>query len=61
MKCSQCNSDMKIAGSEFVSDKGSTDVYQELKMVCINPKCPNFAGTDLNKAEKYETLRRKVN
>lgn len=60
MKCSQCDSNLMIANSKLVSDKDSTDVYSELKMVCINPKCPNYGGTDLNKATKYETVRNKV-
>lgn len=61
MKCKQCNGKMFIADSKFVSEKDTTDVFQELKLVCINPKCPNYAGSNLNRAEKYETLRRKVN
>jgi len=61
VKCDTCGGKMMIAGSRFVSEEGSTDVFQELKLVCINPKCPNYAGSDLNRAEKYETLRRKVN
>jgi len=52
---------MMIAGSRFVSEEGSTDVFQELKMVCINPKCDDFGGFDLNKAVKFKTIRRKVN
>lgn len=60
MKCSQCDSNLMIGDSKFVSDKDSTDVYSELKMVCINPKCPNYGGSDLNKATKYETVRNKV-
>lgn len=60
MKCKVCNSEMMIGGSKLVSDIDSTDVYSELKMVCINPRCPNYGGTDLNKATKYETVRNKV-
>jgi adenylate kinase len=60
VKCKQCNSDLMIAGSKLVSDIGSTDVYSELKLVCINPKCQNYGGMDLNKAKKYETVRNKV-
>lgn len=60
MKCSQCDSNLMIGDSKLVSDKDSTDVYSELKMVCINPKCPNYGGSDLNKATKYETVRNKV-
>lgn len=60
MKCKQCASDMKIAGSKLVSEIDTTDVFSELKMVCINPKCPNYCGKDLNKATKFETVRNKV-
>lgn len=60
MKCVLCNSKMMIAGSKLVSEEGSTDVYNELKMVCVNPKCDDFGGYDLNKATKYKTERRKI-
>lgn len=60
MKCPECNSPLMIANSRLVSDEGSTEVYSELRMVCINPKCPNYSGHDLNKATKYETVRNKV-
>jgi hypothetical protein len=61
VKCDTCGGKMMIAGSRFVSEEGSTDVFQELKMVCINPKCDDFAGLDLNNATKFKTERRKVN
>jgi len=32
-----------------------------LKLVCINPKCDDFGGYDLNKATKYKVIKRKVN
>ena len=60
MKCDVCGNDLKIAGSKFVSDVGSTDVYRELKLVCINPKCSEFGGYDLTNATKYKTDRKKV-
>ncbi len=50
-----------IAGSKFVTEIDSTDVYNEMKMVCINPKCDDYGGRDLNKATIFQTLRRKVN
>ena len=61
MKCDTCGGKMMIAGSRFVSEEDSTDVFQELKMVCINPKCDDFAGPDLSNATKFKTERRKVN
>jgi len=50
-----------IAESKFVTEVDSTDVYNELKMVCINPKCPEFGGPDLNKSTRFKTVRRKAN
>jgi len=47
--------------SKFVTEIDSTDVYNEMKMVCINPKCDDYGGRDLNKASKFQILRRKVN
>ncbi len=61
MKCEKCGGKMVIAGSKFVTEIDSTDVYNEMKMVCINPKCDDYGGQDLNKATKFQTLRRKVN
>jgi len=52
---------MMIAESKFVTEVDSTDVYNELKMVCINPKCSEFGGPDLNKSTRFKTVRRKVN
>jgi len=60
VKCKYCDGNLVIADSKLVSEVDTTDVYSELKMVCINPKCPNYGGTDLNKATKYETVRNKV-
>lgn len=61
MKCEKCGGKMMIAGSKFVTELDSIDIYSEMKMVCINPKCADFAGRDLNKATKFQILRRKIN
>lgn len=61
MKCEKCGGKMMIAESKYVTEIDSTDVYNEMKMVCINPKCDDYGGRDLNKASKFQTLRRKVN
>lgn len=61
MKCDKCGGKMMIAESKFVTEVDSTDVYNEMKMVCINPKCDDYGGRDLNKASKFQILRRKVN
>jgi hypothetical protein len=52
---------MKVADSYYSSPQDSTDVFVNRKMVCINPKCSNYAGTDLNNPKKFEALRDKVN
>ena len=42
MECKYCDGNLVIADSKLVSEVDTTDVYSELKMVCINPKCPNY-------------------
>lgn len=62
MECPQCHNPLMISNSKLVSDINSTDVYSELTMVCVNPKCPNYVGTNLNNPLKViETIRNKVN
>lgn len=61
MQCPQCQADLVICNSKLVSEVGSTDVYSVLTMICVNTKCPNYAGTDLNNPRKVtETVRNKV-
>lgn len=59
MKCEFCGSDMLIAGSELVSEQGSTAVYSELKMVCVNVKCDHH--DKLDNPRKFKTERRPAN
>ena len=47
VKCEKCGGKMMIAGSKFVTEVDSIDIYSEMKMVCINPKC-DFAGREPN-------------
>lgn len=71
MQCPECNSPLMIANSRFISEEGSTDVFNELTMVCINgeidpnnkkPKCSLYCGTDLNNPLKVvQKIRNKVN
>lgn len=62
MQCPQCKAPLMVAKSEYKSEVDSTDVYNVLTMVCINPKCDNYAGKDLKKPLKIaETVRNKVN
>lgn len=62
LQCDECKSNLMIANSGFKSEEGSTDVFNELTLVCINPKCGNYSGPDLNNPLKVAaTVRNKVN
>jgi hypothetical protein len=51
-----------VANSKFESEQGSTDVYSVLTMVCVNPKCSNYCGPNLNEPLKVaQVVRNKVN
>lgn len=70
MLCPECNSKLIISNSKFVSEEGSTEVFNELTMVCINSKidpvkkknvCSLYCGTDLNNPLKVAAkIRNKV-
>lgn len=62
MQCPECNRPLMVANSKFESEQGSTEVYNVHTMVCVNPKCSNFAGPNLNEPLKVAaTVRNKVN
>jgi hypothetical protein len=62
MKCDACGANLMIAKSKFESDIGTTNVYNVLTMVCINPKCDNYCGSDLSQPLKITAeIRDKVN
>ncbi len=67
MKCPKCNSSLKIASSKIKPKRDwlpfvKTQVFNEITLVCINPKCENYSGTDLNNPQKIvTTVRNKVN
>lgn len=62
MQCSECGSPLMIANSKYESAEGSTDVYSVLTLCCVNPKCGNYAGPNLNQPLKVAaTVRNKVN
>jgi hypothetical protein len=42
MICSKCGLEMKIASARYVSEVGTTDVFYEAKMVCLNPQCEDY-------------------
>jgi hypothetical protein len=61
MNCPECGSPLIVANSKYESPEGSTEVFNILTMVCINPKCDNYSGTDLNNPLKVAaTVRNKV-
>lgn len=70
MQCPECGSNLVIANSKMVSEVGSTEVFNELTLVCINsridpvkkaPVCSLYAGQDLNNPLKVAaTIRNKV-
>jgi hypothetical protein len=48
-----------VANSKYESAEGSTEVYSVLTMVCVNPRCEKYAGTDLNNPLKVAAIIRK--
>ncbi len=61
MECPACKQPLMVAGSRFFSEAGSTEVYHEMTLVCVNPKCGNFCGHDLNDPAKVvEIVQNKV-
>jgi uncharacterized protein with PIN domain len=62
MDCPQCNNPLMVSDSKLVSEVGSTEVFSELTMVCVNPKCQNYAGIDLSNPKKIvTTIKNKAN
>jgi hypothetical protein len=67
MECPECKSNLIIADSEYAAENDDTpdtptEIYSVLTMVCINPKCGNYCGTDLNNPLKItQTIKNKVN
>ena len=62
MQCPECGSPLMISNNKLVSEVGSTDIYSELTMVCVNPKCGTYAGPNLNNPLKVAaTVKNKVN
>lgn len=57
-KCPKCDTSLKRAYGGLKSAKDSEDVYNEQAMICDNPKCPNYCGTDLSKPLVIVELRR---
>jgi hypothetical protein len=67
MNCPECGSPLMIANSKLVSEAGSTEVFNELTMVCINSRidpvkksfvCSLYAGPDLSNPLKVAAIIR---
>jgi hypothetical protein len=61
MECPKCNQSARVANGKFVSDVGSTDVYHEMTMVCVNPECEMNERNLDNPQKVITTIRNKVN
>lgn len=71
MQCPECKQPLMVSNSKLSSEVGSTEVYSELTMVCVNsridpvnktPVCSLYCGPDLNNPLKVAaTVRNKVN
>lgn len=62
MQCNECGAPLMVSNNKFESEQGSTEVWSVLTMVCVNPKCPAYAGQNLNEPLKVSaTVRNKVN
>jgi hypothetical protein len=62
VECPECQQPLMVANSKYESAEGSTEVYSVLTMVCVNPKCPNYCGPNLNEPLKIAVIvRNKVN
>lgn len=62
MKCDLCGCDLRIGKVEFTSEKDSTDVFSVQPLICVNPDCNNYGGTDLTNPTKVsKSFESKVN
>jgi hypothetical protein len=62
LQCDECKSPLMISNSKYESSEGSTEVYNTLTMVCINPKCANYCGPNLNEPLNVaKIIKNKVN
>lgn len=61
MKCDYCNQDLRVSKVKPESDIDSTDVYIIHTLVCVNPDCVMYAGTNLSNPLKVsKVLKTKV-
>ncbi len=61
MNCPTCGASARVAKTNITSDVGSTDVFANHLMVCVNPTCANHE-TNLDEPSKViETVRNQMN
>lgn len=48
MECELCKQSLIIANSAYRRGEGATDVFCDLSLVCVNPNCACYSGTDLS-------------
>lgn len=58
MECPECKQPLMIAGSKFKTEIGSTEIFNELTLVCVNPKCNLYCGPDLSNPKKIAAVVR---
>ena len=50
-----------VANNKLVTEIDSVEIFSELTLVCINPKCDSYCGVDLNNPLKVaKTVKNKV-
>lgn len=62
MECPQCKGELFICNGKFTTELDTLDIYHEVSLVCTNPKCISYCGTDTaNPKTVIKTVRNKVN
>lgn len=65
-KCPKCNGRLMICKSYYETKNGDTpdletEAYIVQQLVCINEKCENYAGTNLNYPAKIvDTVKKRL-
>lgn len=52
MKCDLCGKDLYISSSKLESPENTNVITCIQKMVCVNPDCTMYSGTDLSNPTK---------
>jgi len=62
MKCEYCEKDLWVSSSKMESPKDTETVTCVQKLVCVNPDCEIYSGTDLtNPKQIAKTIRTAMN